>query len=177
MPAEMFDYQPVLSGVTLKLEPLSENHFEGMCQAAGDPGIWAGHPASDRYKRAVFERYFASLLNTEKALAVLDVDSGEVIGGSSFYTPPDRLDAIAIGFTFLVRAKWGGATNFELKSLMIEHASKAYDVVYFHIAPSNIRSQKATLKLGAEFLCDQMLDLSTGLQLWKCYALNTTQGR
>jgi hypothetical protein len=47
---------------------------------------------------------------------VIGVRQGTVIGGSSYYTPPDQLDGIAIGFTFLVRAHWGGASNRELKA-------------------------------------------------------------
>ncbi|MFJ4348726.1 GNAT family N-acetyltransferase [Pseudomonas sp. NPDC089401] len=166
-----FNCQPVLSGNTLRLEPLAQSHFEAMLEAAGDPKIWEGHPSRDRFERAVFEPYFASLLATGKALAVIDVQQGRVIGGSSYYTPPDQPDSIAIGFTFLVRAHWGGDSNRELKRLMVEHAFKRYDRVFFHIAPTNIRSQKATMKLGAEHLYDAELNLSNAAKLWKCYAL------
>jgi hypothetical protein len=76
-----------------------------MFVAAGDPEIWAGHPAKDRYKREVFEPYFASLLSTKTALTVIDIHSGEIVGTSSYYTPPDLPNSIAIGFTFLIRAK------------------------------------------------------------------------
>lgn len=98
-----------------------------------------------------------------------------MIGGSSYYTPPDHCDSIAIGFTFLVREHWGGRSNRELKCLMVEHAFKRYDRVFFHIAPTNIRSQKATMKLGAEHLYDAELNLSNAAKLWKCYALTRCQ--
>lgn len=170
-----FDYQPVLCGNTLRLKPLTESDFEGMFLAASDPGIWSGHPAKDRYKRQVFEAYFVSLLASKKALTVIDMDSGQIVGGSSYYTPPNPPNSIAIGFTFLVRAKWGGNTNRELKRLMVEHAFKAYEIVYFHIAPSNIRSQKATMKIGAEHLYDAELNLSTAPLLWRWYGLTRAQ--
>src|SRR5471032_2797862 len=67
MLAHDFDCQPNLCGSTLRLKPLAQSDLEGMCQAAADPDIWAGHPASDRYKREVFEAYFNSLLATKKA--------------------------------------------------------------------------------------------------------------
>ncbi|MFC6336340.1 GNAT family N-acetyltransferase [Pseudomonas sp. CCM 7891] len=175
MLAQDFDYQPTLRGSTLRLKPLAQKDFDGMYQAAGDPGIWVGHPAKDRYKREVFETYFASLLKTKKALAVIEIDTGKIVGGSSYYTPPDLPDSIAIGFTFLVREKWGGNTNRELKRLMVEHAFKTHDIVYFHIAPSNIRSQKATMKLGATHLYDAELNLSTAPMQWKCYGLTKAQ--
>jgi N-acetyltransferase len=175
MLARDFDRQPALCGSTLRLRPLADSDLEGMYQAASDPDIWAGHPAKDRHERQVFEPYFASLLATKTALAVIDIESGKIVGGSSYYTPPDLPDGIAIGFTFLVRAKWGGAANRELKGLMLEHAFKTYDTVYFHIATSNIRSQTATLKLGAEHLYDAELNLSIAPRLWKCYGLTRAQ--
>ncbi|WP_242487943.1 GNAT family N-acetyltransferase [Pseudomonas sp. TH31] len=107
MLAHDFDWQPNLCGSTLRLKPLAECDLEGLYQAAADPDIWAGHPARERYKREVFEAYFTSLLATEKALAIIDIESGEIVGTSSYYTPPDLPDSIVIGFTFLVRAKWG----------------------------------------------------------------------
>jgi len=170
-----FDCQPVLCGSTLRLRPLAESDFEGMFLAASDPCIWAGHPASDRYERQVFEAYFASRLATGKALAVIDIDSGQIVGTSSYYSPPDLPESIAIGYTFLVRAKWGGDTNRELKRLMVEHAFKTYDTVYFHIAPSNIRSQKAAMKIGAVHLYDAELKVSTAPALCKCYGLTRAQ--
>ncbi len=57
MPQKDVDCQPVLSGPSLRLEPLTEHHFEAMLVAASDPEIWGGHPSSDRYKREVFEPY------------------------------------------------------------------------------------------------------------------------
>lgn len=175
MPIHDFDCQPRLYGSTLRLKPLANSDFEGMYQAAADPDIWAGHPASDRHKREVFEAYFSALLDKRKALAVLDIDSGKIVGMSSYYTPPDVPGSIAIGFTFLVRAKWGGNANRELKQLMVEHALKAYEIVYFHIAPTNIRSQKATLKLGAVHLYDAELKISAAPALAKCYGLTRAQ--
>lgn len=174
MPATVFDCQPTLSGPTLRLEPLAGNDSEGLFQAASDPLIWAGHPATDRYKREVFESYFAALLATNTALKVIDIASGVIVGTSSYYTAPDKPSGIAIGYTFLVRDKWGGSTNQELKRLMIEHAFKAFDSVYFHIAPTNTRSQKATLKLGAVHLYDADLTLANVTKPCRCYGLTRT---
>ncbi|NWC00028.1 GNAT family N-acetyltransferase [Pseudomonas gingeri] len=171
MSAEKLDYQPVLVGPTLLLKPLKQDDFEALYEAAKDPEIWAGHPAKERYKKPEFEAYFSTLLSTKKALAVHDASSARMVGTSSFYSPPDRPECIAIGFTFLIREKWGGASNFELKTLMIEHAFSAFDEVYFHIGPANIRSQKATMKLGAVFLYEAELKISASPAPCKCYSL------
>jgi RimJ/RimL family protein N-acetyltransferase len=57
---------------------------------------------------------------------------------------------VAIGFTFLVRSHWGGAANAELKGLMLDHAFRWARTVWFHVAASNVRSQKAMEKIGAK---------------------------
>jgi RimJ/RimL family protein N-acetyltransferase len=170
-----FDNQPELIGNTLQLRPLTDSDFEVMLLAASDPLIWAGHPATDRYQRQVFEPYFAARLASGTALAVIEMASGQIVGMSSYYSPPDQLDAIAIGYTFLTREKWGGVANRELKRLMLEHAFSAYDIVYFHVAPNNLRSQKAMLKLGATHLYDTELDLSGVPAMCKCYGLSRAQ--
>ncbi|WP_456021735.1 GNAT family N-acetyltransferase [Pseudomonas protegens] len=172
MPLGDFDCQPALYGNTLKLRALAASDFEALFLAASDPLIWAGHPASDRYERQVFEAYFAARLASAKALAVIGLESGQILGMSSYYTPPDQPESIAIGYTFLVREKWGGDANRELKALMLEHAFKVYHTVYFHVGPANLRSQKALLKIGAGHLYDAELNLSGAPALCKCYGLS-----
>ena len=168
---KLFDFQPTLHDHQFEIEPLREEHFEGLYKAASDPEVWAGHPAIDRYKLEQFAPYFSGLLASGKALVFKDANSKEIIGTSSFYVPPDQPDGIAIGFTFLIKAKWGGATNRQIKSLMLEHAFKKFRRVYFHIAPTNVRSQNATVKLGAVYLYDAELKLSDKPALWKCYGI------
>lgn len=168
---QVFDFQPTLYGHQLEIEPLHADHFAALYKAASDPEVWAGHPATDRYKPEQFTPYFAGLLASGKALIFKDVNSKELVGTSSFYVPPDQPDGIAIGFTFLVKERWGGATNRQIKHLMLEHAFQKFRTVFFHIAPTNIRSQKATMKLGADYLYDAELKLSDKPALWKCYGI------
>ena len=140
---------PHLVGPTLELRPLEAADRDALHAAASDPATWAGHPATGRWARAVFDPYFDFLLASGGTLVAIDRASGRVIGCSRFYAPPEQPDGIAIGFTFLDRAFWGGRTNFEMKRLMLAHALASFPEVWFHIAPSNIRSQTATARLGA----------------------------
>lgn len=167
-----FDPQPEIMGDTLTIRPLRRQDFGELFAAASHPEIWAGHPARDRYKREKFEPYFDVLLGSKSALAVLDRPSGHIIGCSRYYVAPDQPDSVAIGFTFLNHAYWGGGTNYQLKQLMLDHAFKTYPEVWFHIAPTNIRSQKATAKLGAEHAYDASLDLSGTAAPWMCFRLS-----
>ena len=167
----MFNTQPRLTGPTLDLSPLRADDFDGLHEAASDPATWAGHPAKDRHRRDVFEPYVRFLLERGGTLTVRDRASGCIIGCSRYYVPPDRPDGVAIGFTFLDHRYWGGATNFALKRLMLGHAFEAYPEVWFHIAPTNVCSQRATAKLGAEHAYDAALDLSGSPASWMCFRL------
>lgn len=166
-----FDMQPELIGDTLALRPLRADDSTGLSAAAAAPEIWAGHPAKDRHQPDVFARYFTFLLRSGTTLAVLHRRSETIIGCSRYYVPPDHPDGIAIGFTFLNHAFWGGGTNHELKRLMLGHAFQRFPAVWFHIDPTNLRSQKATAKLGARHVYDAVLDLAGSPAAWMCFHL------
>ena len=167
----MFDDQPTLSGTTLALRPLREDDLDALHAAAADPATWAGHPAKDRHKREAFEPYFRFLLERGGTLVVEERATGRLIGCSRFYRAPDQPEAVSIGFTFLAPDFWGGATNRELKRLMLGHAFGSVPEVWFYIAPTNVRSQRATAKLGAEHVKDAVLDLAGAPAPWMCWRL------
>lgn len=169
-----FDFQPTLTGPMLTLRPLRAEDYDVLYSAANDPELWAGHPAKDRWKPEVFAPYFQQLLTSVATLAVIELASGNVIGCSQYYQVEDAPDDISIGFTFLARAWWGGGANAELKRLMLDHAFKSYEKVWFHINPANIRSQKATAKIGAVYDHDAAIGISGAPGAWKCYVLTRT---
>jgi len=143
--------QPTLSGATLLLRPLADDDFEPLYAAASDPLIWAQHPSQNRYQRPVFEQWFLAAIESKGALVVIDANNGQIIGSSRYYDWDEVAKEVAIGFTFLRRPYWGGATNAEMKKLMIDHALQSVDTIWFHVGPNNIRSQRALDKIGARF--------------------------
>ncbi|MEM7440098.1 MAG: GNAT family N-acetyltransferase [Pseudomonadota bacterium] len=144
--------------------------WEELKNAASDPGIWAGHPAQNRHEAEVFEPYFNMLLDSGAALVIRDA-ARDIIGCSVYYTDTNAPVRLSIGFTFLTRNHWGGATNRQVKSLMLGHLFKSASEAWFHIAPTNVRSQVATQRLGAVFTHDASIDLAGGAQPWRCYCL------
>lgn len=167
-----FDAQPRLSNAQFTLTPLQENDRTALTDAAGDPAIWAGHPARDRHQPDRFAPYFDMLLASQATLTFTDTSNGQMIGCSRYYSAPDMPDTVSIGFTFLTRAYWGGSANFAIKRMMLDHAFASETAVWFHIDPTNIRSQKATLKLGATHEYDASLALVDTPFDWKCYRLS-----
>ena len=86
---------------------------------------------------------------------------------------PEVFLSMSIGFTFLAQDYWGGSANFEMKRLMLDHAFGSFPEVWLHIAPTNIRSQKATAKLGAVHSHDAMLALTAApATLTMCFRLS-----
>jgi RimJ/RimL family protein N-acetyltransferase len=59
-----------------------------------------------------------------------------------------------------------------MKALMLAHLFAHVSAVWLHIAPDNLRSQKATEKLGALRQPDRVLDLGTGACLHATYRLD-----
>jgi RimJ/RimL family protein N-acetyltransferase len=157
-----FDLQPTLSGKLLEARPLRPADFDALYAAANDPLIWEQHPEPDRYTKPVFQKFFDTAIESKCAFAVVDLASGKIIGSSRYYGHDADERAILIGYTFFERACWGRGFNPELKTLMIQHAFKFVDRVYFEIGEVNVRSQIAIQRLGARFIKRKELPLFDG---------------
>lgn len=144
-----FDLQPILKGKLVELQPVRADDYDALYAVAADPLIWQQHPANDRYEEEVFREFFREALESKGALLVIDAGEGRVIGSSRFHAYDQERSEIEIGWTFLARSHWGGIYNREIKQLMLNHAFKYIDSVVFLIGLQNIRSQRATEKIGA----------------------------
>jgi len=169
--SDQFSMQPTIRGVNISIRPLDEMDFDDLYSCASDKGIWSGHPSPDRYKLSEFRPYFKSAIDSEASVAVIENSSDKIIGLSRYYFSDSDKRDISIGFTFLAKEYWGGKTNYELKKIMLEHAFRYFNVVWFHIGPTNVRSQKATLKIGAHFTHEESLKISGKAEVWRCYKI------
>ena len=149
---QTFNLQPNFKGKLIELRPLRSEDFEELYAVASDPLIWEQHPARYRYQREIFQKFFDEAILSQGALAILDAKSSEMIGSSRYYDLSAEKSEIVIGYTFLARAYWGGTTNRELKTLMLNHIFQFVDNVLFHVGATNRRSQKAMDKTGAQLL-------------------------
>lgn len=152
--------QPTLEGETLHLRPLREEDREALFAVASDREIWALHPAHDRWQRPVFDALFDDALAHGGALAVIEKPvpseveraSGRMIGSSQYRPSAKVPGALEIGWTFLARDHWGGATNRELKRLMLEHLLAHAEQAVFRVGSGNLRSRRAMEKIGGRLL-------------------------
>jgi RimJ/RimL family protein N-acetyltransferase len=144
-----FDLQPHLKGELIELRPLTPEDWDDLFAVASDPLIWEQHPESDRYKEEVFKVFFQGALESGGAFVVIDPKTQQIIGSTRFHGYDSEKSEIEIGWTFLARKYWGGQHNREMKQLMLAHAFKFVENVVFFVGEKNIRSQKATEKIGA----------------------------
>ena len=171
--AQDFDSQPVLRGATLLLRPLAAEDREALWQAARDPLIWEQHPDKTRAEPAGFALFFNNALESRSALVVIDQRNGRIIGSSRYYDWDPALREVAIGYTFLAREYWGGATNAEMKRLMIDHAARWARRIWFHVGATNWRSRRAMEKIGAQVAFEGQRPLNGAMVDFVYYALDT----
>ena len=128
----MSDLTTRLEGSIVVLEPLGEEHAEGLWRAAQAPEIWEwlAHIGSSRdyfdgWLTASLERAAAG---EEGPFAVRALRSGELIGSTRYLNvrPADRV--VEIGWTWLNPSAWGTGANVESKLLLMNHALRGSSV-------------------------------------------------
>jgi N-acetyltransferase len=141
-------FQPTLTGPTVIVRPVASGDWAELFAAGSDPKIWEVHPVPDRYTEPKFRQFCDDAVESKMAFAFVDRASGGLIGSSRYYGyEPDKSE-VEIGWTFLARTHWGGATNREVKRLMLDHAFTFVDTVIFWVGETNWRSQGAMTKIG-----------------------------
>jgi RimJ/RimL family protein N-acetyltransferase len=149
--------QPVtLDGTVVRLEPLSVDHVDGLCEVGLHGDLW-------RYSQTLVETREDMRVYVDTALrlqaegaalpfAVIERASGRVIG-SSRYAAIDRANRrLEIGWTWYGAAWQRTAVNTETKLLMLRHAFETLGCirVEFKTDALNERSRAALLRIGAK---------------------------
>jgi len=142
------DFQPTLIGPTVIVRPITAEDWAQIYAAGSDPKIWEVHPVPDRYTEPKLRKFFDDAVASKMAFAFVDRGSGQIIGTSRYHGHDSAKREIEIGWTFLARTHWGGATNREVKRLMLDHAFTFVDSVIFWVGETNWRSQGAMTKIG-----------------------------
>lgn len=150
-----FSIQPTLENEDVILAPLEKHDFEELFAVASDPKVWEQHPNKERYRREVFENFFAGAMESKGAFLIIDKETEEALGSTRFYDFNEDDKSILIGYTFYGTRSWGKNINAGVKKLMLDYIFQFVDTVIFHVGKDNIRSVKAMNKLGAENLGEQ----------------------
>lgn len=150
------DLSPVtLAGAHLRLEPLSEAHFEGLAAAGADPAIWAWFPQAyatrEAMQRFVDEAVDAQRERSALVFAQIDAGSGAAIGSTRLAQVDHRHRRAEIGWTWLAPAFQRTAANTEAKYLLLRHAFETLGLmrVEFKTDSLNDKSRRALARIGA----------------------------
>ena len=142
------DRQPVLTGSEVELRPLRAADWPALFAVASDPEIWAQHPMHDRWQEPVFRAFFDDALQAGGALAIVERESGRIVGSSQIRPHPLDETQTEIGWTFIARDRWGTGLNAQVKALVVAHVLAARHRVVFRVGETNARSRRAMEKIG-----------------------------
>jgi len=155
-----FNLQPELENELIRITPLTESDFERLFKAGSDPMIWEQHPDKNRYQREIFQLFFDAHVKSKSAFLIFEKNTNEPIGCTRYHNYESAKSKVEIGYTFLARKYWGGKYNLAMKKLLLNHAFQYVESVVFLIGSTNIRSQKAILKIGANKINEIDYDLN-----------------
>ncbi len=144
-----------LTGRGIRLQPLALTHEAGLRQAAADGELWKVRVTSVPEPENTL-RYIEAALNmytegTRFAFAVIDENSGRVIGSTSYHDMVPSVRRVEIGYTWYAKSMQRTHVNSTAKLLLMTHAFETLDckVVGWRTDNFNYASQRAIERLGA----------------------------
>jgi RimJ/RimL family protein N-acetyltransferase len=141
-----------LTAPGVRLVPLAAEHAAPLA-AFTDELVWRGMTSPTPTGPADLLAQVDAALATpgRYAFAVLDAETGEVVGSTSFYDVNHRLARLEIGHTWYDPRVWGTLVNPATKLALLTHAFDVWgmDRVALRADAGNARSVAAITKLGA----------------------------
>ena len=139
----------------VRLVPLELEHGAGLAAAAADGELWNIRVTSVPEPGAT-RAYIETALRMRDeghrlAFAVLDADTGQVIGCTSYHDIVPAVERIEIGYTWYAQSRQRSSVNTVTKLLMMGHAFDALgaQLVGWRTDNYNFASQRAIERLGA----------------------------
>lgn len=152
----MLDVRPVtLERAPVRLVPLAPDHEAGLRAAAADGELWklriTSVPEPEQTGAYIAQALKMQLDGTRLPFAVLDADSGRVLGSTSYHDIVPAIDRLEIGWTWYAQSVQRTAVNTTAKLLLLEHAFDALgaQLVGWRTDNYNFASQRAIERLGA----------------------------
>ncbi|MEK8045180.1 GNAT family N-acetyltransferase [Ideonella margarita] len=139
----------------IRLVPMQASHEAGLKAAAADGELWNIRVTSVPEPHAT-AAYIELALAGQAAghrlpFVVLDAQTGEVLGSTSYHDIVPAIDRLEIGWTWYARRVQRTAVNTTAKLLLLEHAFETLGakLVGWRTDNFNHASQRAIERLGA----------------------------
>lgn len=151
-----FSMQPTLAGRILELQPLQQSHAAALLDAAADGQLWNMKLSVIPGPESV-DMYIATALAGREAgtvmpFAIVQRDSGRVVGSTRFWKIDRANRKMEIGHTWLSESVQRSGVNTEAKYLLLTHAFEVMRAVrvQFTTDELNEKSRAAILRIGAK---------------------------
>ena len=153
----MIDLQPaILEGRGIRLEPLGEQHHDGLAAAAADGRLWELWFTSVPEPGGTRAYIDAALTGQQDGhmlpWAVRDLASGAVIGTTRYHDIVSAIDRVEIGYTWYAASRQRTGVNTTRKLLLLQHAFDTLKCKVVGLRTDNFkfRSQQAIEGIGAK---------------------------
>lgn len=154
--SERFIEPVTLRGTHASLEPLADEHLDGIRAAAADGALWrlwyTSVPAPEKTAQ-----WLAIALDMRERLgampfAVRDAATGEIVGSTRYFNVDPANRRLEIGHTWYAKRAQKTAINTESKLLLLTHAFEVLRciAVEFRTHWFNQASRAAIARLGAK---------------------------
>ena len=150
-----------LRGKYVTLEPLSENHHDGLVDAACDGELWnlwytavprPEEMRSEIQRRLSMQEAGSMLPFTTRLNDPVTGEPGKIIGMTTYCDIDAELPRLEIGYTWNAASVQGTGTNPDSKRLLLAHAFETLEcvAVVFSTHWMNMQSRAAIARLGAK---------------------------
>ncbi|MEP6391811.1 MAG: GNAT family protein [Halioglobus sp.] len=142
-----------LTGQLISLEPLSQNHAQGLYNRGRSAVDWAYMPRSCFVDLADARQWIDEALQATHQLpfAIVENAKGKVAGSTRYLNIRSEHRSLEIGWTWLGQEWQRTGVNTEAKLLLLDYAFErlACRRVEFKTDGRNLRSQRALERIGA----------------------------
>ena len=143
----------VLSGDNLRLEPLSQDHAQGLYNRGRSAADWAYMPRSCFIDLADTRQWIDEALQAPAQLPFAIVESGKnkAVGSTRYLNIRPEHRSLEIGWSWLGQEWQRTGVNTQVKLLLLSHAFERLGCVRveFKTDARNARSQRALERMGA----------------------------
>jgi len=139
----------------VQLEPLTQDHADGLARAAADGALWTltvtSVPETENTAAYIAKALRMQQEGSRLPFAVRDLASGAIVGSTSFHDIVPELDRLEIGYTWYAQSWQRSHLNTSCKLLLLAHAFDTLGcaVVGLRTDHLNFASQRAIERLGA----------------------------
>ena len=143
----------LLTGDNVRLEPLCQEHAQGLYNRGRSQTDWAYMPRACFIDQADVRQWIDEALETpgQQAFAIIETAKNKVVGSTRYLNIRPEHRSLEIGWTWLGQEWQRTGVNTEVKLLLLTHAFERLGCVRveFKTDGRNKRSQQALERIGA----------------------------